>query len=128
MSFDTDNPEAGWVSLTSMNHARYRHACLVGDLEGQPGVYVSGYWGSGTYVEFYFEAANKWLDLQPLSTGRSWHTMTMVNNQIIVAGGYNMLTSIETLNGTAWSNTNNLKIWRQEHAAISLPSGILHCD
>ena len=62
---------------------------------------------------------------------------------MVVAGGNNEITSVETLNGTEWVQTNNLKVnffhiflvisssfkvGRDTHAAVVVPAGALSCQ
>ena len=39
----------------------------------------------------------------------SYHSLTFVSGQMVVAGGENEIASVETLDGTEWVETNNLK-------------------
>merc|ERR1712130_122116 len=133
-AFDTShqalNTTASWVTLTSMNAAREFHACNTGDFEGIFGIYVAG--GQNTVdlntVEFYSPVTNIWTNLATLGTARDFHSLTIVNGQMVVAGGEPLLTSVETLNGTEWIQTNNLKAGRANHAAVSVPAGLLTCQ
>merc|ERR1712013_911202 len=73
--------------------------------------------------------------LGSLETARGYHTMTVVSGQMIVAGGYNsswtntsgLLTSVETLNGTHWAQSNNLKVGRNYHTALTIEAGKILC-
>ena len=120
-AFDTSNQglktTASWVSLASMNAARQAHACNTGDFEGIFGIYVAGGAYNGGYldtVEFYSPVTDFWTNLDSLGTARDWHSLTIVHGQMVVAGGdrggETLTTSVETLNGTKWIQTNNLKV------------------
>jgi len=134
-AFDTSrqalNTTASWVTLASMNAAREYHACNTGDFEGIFGIYVAGGYTTAALntVEFYSPVTDIWTNLATLGTARSSHSLTIVNGQMVVAGGYpGLITSVETLNGTEWIQTNNLKAGRQDHAAVSVPAGLLTCQ
>ena len=137
-SYDTLDSNATWVTMQSLLQARYGHACHVGQFERQEGFYVSGGHGAAGYlssVEFYVSSVNKWRSLGSLETARGYHTMTVVSGQMIVAGGYNsswtntsgLLTSVETLNGTHWVQSNNLKVGRNYHTAVTIEAGKISC-
>ena len=128
-AFDTNSTAGSWVSLQNLIAARFGHACQVGEFEGQVGIFVSGGSGSSdlSSVEFYVAAVDRWRSIGALKTPRRYHSMTVVNQEMIVAGGYYLLTSVETLNGTIWLETNNLKVARHHHAAISFPASLLTC-
>jgi len=133
-AFDTSsqalNTTASWVSLASMNSAREFLACNTGDFEKTFGIYVTG--GQNTAVlntvEFYSPVTDTWTNLASLGTARYWHSLTKVNGQMVVAGGVTEITSVETLNGTEWIQTNNLKAGRGRHTAVSVPAGLLTCQ
>ena len=114
-AFDTSltdlNTTASWVSLASMNYAREGHACSLGKFEGLEGIYVAGGEPAYTNVEFYTPNIDTWRNIDTLTTGRSWHSLTIINGQMVVAGGMDKITSVETLNGTEWVQTNNLKVF-----------------
>ena len=116
-AFDTSsqalNTTATWVSLASMSAARENLACNTGNFEGIFGIYVSG--GQNTAdlntVEFYTPSTDIWTNLASLGTARAFHSLTIINGQMVVAGGDPEITSVETLNGTEWIQTNNLKVF-----------------
>ena len=63
-----------------------------------------------------------------LITNRYYFSISVVGRQLVVAGGKpGFLSSIETLNSTKWVETNNLKIGRNEHSAVSVPAAHLSC-
>ena len=49
-------------------------------------------------------------ELGSLATARSYHSLTIVGGQLVVAGGENEIASVETLNGREWIQTSNLKV------------------
>lgn len=130
--FDTNTSDAGWFFLDSMNAARAGLACLTGDFEGRLGIFVSGGQQLDTEilssVEFYSAEENTWQELGGMSTARSYHSLTFVSRQMVVAGGENEIASVETLDGTDWVETNNLKVGRDHHAALSIPATLLSCQ
>ena len=113
-AFDTSlatlNTTAGWEDLANMNYARQMFGCSVGVFEGLEGIYAAGSYDHPTLVEFYLPNIDTWRNIGALSTGRYYHSLTMINGQMVVAGGENHITSVETLNGTEWVETNNLKV------------------
>ena len=145
-AFDTSlaslNTTASWENLANMNYARESFGCSVGVFEGLEGIYAAGSYDYPTLVEFYAPDIDAWRNIDPLNTGRSYHTLTIINGQMVVAGGNNEITSVETLNGTEWVETNNLKVHfshfpcnfiflkvgRDMHAAVVVPAGALSCQ
>jgi len=133
-AFDTSsqalNTTAVWVSLASMKGARQVFGCSTGDFEGIFGIFVAGGWYTGDLntVEFYSPETDFWTNLDTLGTARTYHSLTIVNGQMVVAGGGALITSVETLNGTEWIPMNNLKAGRAQHAAVSVPAGLLTCQ
>ena len=115
-AFDTNsNTSAGsWFFLPSMNAARAGLACLTGDFEGRLGIFVAGGQHQDSEVlssvEFYSADEDTWQELGSLGTARSYHSLTIVSGEIVVAGGENEIVSVERLNGTGWVQTNNLKV------------------
>jgi len=132
VAFDTSlaelNTTASWVSLHSLGYKRWQHACGVGQFEGLEGIFVAGGADYPTTAEFYTPSIDMWRTIDTLSTGRNWHSLTIINGQMVVAGGDNEITSVETLNGTEWVQTNNLKVGRDHHAALSIPAGLISCQ
>ena len=104
------NTTASWESLANMNFARENFGCSVGTFEGLEGIYAAGSEDYPTNVEFYAPNINMWRNIDSLNTGRSLDTLTIINGKMVVAGGENEITSVETLNGTEWVQTNNLKV------------------
>ena len=87
-------------------------------------------YGDGNSVEFYVKDVDNWKILDDMKTNRVFHSLSIVNGQLVAAGGiYNniLLPSVETLNGTEWIVTNNLQAGRDRHAAVSVPAGIITC-
>ena len=115
-AFDTSsqasNETASWVSLASMNSAREWFACNTGDFEGIFGIFVAGGYTTVALntVEFYSPVTDIWMDLASLGTARRSHSLTIVDGKMVVAGGVTEISSVETLNGTIWIQTNNLKV------------------
>merc|ERR1719369_2424401 len=121
MSFDTQDQNKEWKTLKSLNVARYSHACQEGAYEGIEGIFVTGGWNAENSVEFYVKDVDTWRILGDMKTNRDSHSLSIVNGQLVAAGGYLMLSSVETLNGTEWILTNNLPSGRDRHAAVSVP-------
>merc|ERR1711915_462637 len=118
-------------TVKSLNVARSSHACQEGAYEGIEGIFVTGGSNAENSVEFYVKDVDTWRILGDMKTNRYWHSLSIVNGQLVAAGGVDMngyrLTSVETLNGTDWIVTNNLKTDRSSHAAVSVPAGIITC-
>merc|ERR1711915_85251 len=127
MSFDTKDQNKEWKNLKSLNIARYKHACQVGAVEGIEGIFVTGGYPDENSVEFYVKDVDTWMILGNMKTNRYSHTLSIVNGNLVAAGGYNRLNSVETLNGTEWIVTNNLQSGRYQHAAVNVPAGIITC-
>jgi len=127
MSFDTQDQKKEWKTLKSLNVARYNHACQEGAYEGIEGIFVTGGYDDRNSVEFYVKDVDTWRVLGDMKTNRYLHSLSIVNEQLVAAGGYDLLTSVETLNGTEWIITNNLKSGRMNHAAVSVPAGFITC-
>merc|ERR1711915_932926 len=127
MSFDTQDQNKEWKTLRSLNVARRRHACQEGAYEGIEGIFVTGGDGAENSVEFYVKDVDTWRILGDMKTNRYSHSLSIVNGQLVAAGGYDMLTSVETLNGTEWIVNNNLHSGRDRHAAVSVPAGFITC-
>jgi len=129
MSFDTQDQNKEWMTLKSLNVARSSHACQEGAYEGIQGIFVTGGYGAENSVEFYVKDVDTWRILGDMKTNRDSHSLSIVNGQLVAAGGYNngQLTSVEALNETEWIVTNNLQSGREGHAAVSVPAGIITC-
>merc|ERR1711915_651415 len=133
ISFDTQDQNKQWKNLHSLNLARYEHACQEGAYEGIDGIFVTGGGGLGNQisVEFYDKDVDTWTVLGDMKTNRRDHSLSIVNGKLVAAGGNNVtsyqLTSVETLNGAEWIVTNNLQSPRENHAAVSVPAGIITC-
>ena len=116
-AFDTNSntSDAGsWFFLASMNAARAGLACLTGDFEGRLGIFVAGGQQEDaevlSSVEFYSADEDTWQELGSLGTARSYHSLTIVSGEMVVAGGENEIASVERFNGTGWVQTTNLKV------------------
>jgi len=123
---------ATWQDLVGMNTARYDHACQMGQLDGQSGVFVSGgadRFGPGgiSSVEFFVAELNHWQNLGDMKAPRSLHSLSLSNGIFVAAGGTPTLQSVEVFNGTEWVSSNDLITGRQAHAAVSVPAGIITC-
>ena len=127
MSFDTQDQNKEWKTLKSLNVARRYHACQEGAYEGIEGIFVTGGIGDENSVEFYVKDVDTWRILGDMKTNRYDHSLSIVNGQLVAAGGDGLLTSVETLNGTEWIVTNNIHSGRYRHAAVSVPAGIITC-
>jgi len=134
ISFDTQDQNKEWKNLNSLNLARFNHACQEGAYEGIDGIFVTGGGDLGNQisVEFYDKDVDTWTVLGDMKTNRNHHSLSIVNGNLVAAGGYynvynGLLTSVETLNGTDWIVNNNLQAGRAEHAAVSVPAGIITC-
>ena len=129
MAFDT-TASSGWVSRRSMLEARTYHGCHVGQYEQADGIYVAGGYNTAflTAVEFYSVDMDIWRTLKPMTSARAYHSLTLVNGQIVAAGGTSLMATVETFNQTGgWQQTNNLKTGREDQAALSFPAGMLSC-
>jgi len=105
-----------WYSLNRLDTGRRNHACVKADLNGRPGLVVSG--GSNkagpniTSVEFYDAKTGSWLSMPSLRKGRQGHVMTVTKGRLLVAGGERVgrggkqfLDDIEMFNGQRWVTT-----------------------
>ena len=132
-AFDTERAfdDAGWFFLSRMSTPRAGLACHTGDFGGQLGIYVAGGHteeaGVLDTVEFYTANMGSWQNLGQLNTARSFHSLSIVNNQMVVAGGDNEIASIEAFDGTIWIQMESLKVGRDHHAAVSIPENLLPC-
>merc|ERR1711915_397715 len=101
MSFDTQDQYNEWKTVKSLNVARYDHACQEGAYEGIEGIFVTGGLNAGNSVDFYVKDVDTWRILGDMKTNRYWHSLSIVNGQLVAAGGVDMngyrLTSVETL-------------------------------
>ena len=113
-AFDTNTTDASWFFLGSMNVARAGLACNTGAFEGHFGIFAAGgqtdSHGLLNNVEFYSASTESWRNLGGLGAARSFHSLTIVGGRMVVAGGDNEVSSVETLNGTEWEQTNSLKV------------------
>merc|ERR1719378_1642536 len=125
ISFDTQDQNKEWKNLKSLNVARSSQACKEADYEGIRGIFVTGGLGDENSVEFYVKDLDTWRILGDMKTNRYRHSLSIVNGQLVAAGGMDYITSVETLNGTEWIVTNNLQSGRHAHAAVSVPAGII---
>ena len=131
-AFDTEraSDHPGWFFLSRMSTPRAGLACHTGDFGGQLGIYVAGgHTEAGVLdtVEFYTANMESWQNLGRLITARSFHSLSIVNGQMVVAGGDNEIASIEAFDGTSWIQMESLKVGRDHHAAVSIPENLLLC-
>ena len=131
-AFDTEraSDDPGWFFLSRMSTPRAGLACHTGDFAGQLGIYVAGgHTEAGVLdtVEFYTANMESWQNLGRLNTARSFHSLSIVNGQMVVAGGDNEIASIEVFDGTSWIQMESLKVGRDHHAAVSIPENLLLC-
>ena len=131
-AFDTEgaSDDPGWFFLSRMSTTRAGLACHTGDFAGQLGIYVAGgHTEAGVLdtVEFYTANMESWQNLGRLNTARSFHSLSIVNGQMVVAGGDNEIASIEVFDGTSWIQMESLKVGRDHHAAVSIPENLLLC-
>ena len=133
-AFDTEraSDDPGWFFLSRMSTPRAGLACHTGDFGGQLGIYVAGGHneeaGVLDTVEFYTANMESWQNLGRLNTARSFHSLSIVNGQMVVAGGDNEIASIEVFDGTSWIQMESLKVGRDHHAAVSIPENLLMCQ
>jgi len=102
-----------WFSLPSMAFPRRQHACSKVNMNGRPGVVVSGgaqgNLPNTTSVEFYDINSGQWLNLPSLDRSRRGHTMTTIDGSLAVAGGSSgtgrdteFLDDVEVFDGKRW--------------------------
>merc|ERR1711915_661678 len=103
ISFDAQDQNKEWKSLDSLNLVRFHHACQEGAYEGIDGIFVTGGGDLGTRisVEFYDKDVDTWTVLGDMKTNRNHHSLSIVNGNLVAAGGYynvynGLLTSVET--------------------------------
>merc|ERR1719362_2133811 len=102
-----------WYSLNRLTTGRRKHACVKANINGRPGLVVSG--GAGprggnmTSVEFYDAKTGSWLTLPSLQKGRRGHAMTVTKGKLVVAGGEGVgrggkqfLDDMEIFDGKKW--------------------------
>ena len=126
---DTNNNT--WVKMEPLIQARYAHGCQVGQLEKHEGIFVSG--GSIdpssplSSVEFYVASVDHWRSLGAMQAARDFHSLTIVGGQLVAAGGYNQLASVETMVGGNWVHSYNLSVARDYHAAVTIHNTYITC-
>ena len=131
-AFDTENLPEGWVSLRSMTMGRSGHACQGALYDGEEGIFVSGGYEDdvSASVEFYRPTSDTWSNITPLNIGRRYQSMTVVSDQLVVAGGDcegSGWNSVEMFNGSHWLVTTHLLEGRRNHAAVSVSVSFYSC-
>ena len=136
-AFDTSllstNEHLDWIRKGSMNQVRQSFGCHVGSFEGSHGIFAAGGNGNGLTldtVEFYGIAEESWKAVGSLNRARDSFPMSLVGAQIVVTGGQtplDLLTSVETFDGTSWVELDELQTGRARHVAVSIPAGKLSC-
>eukprot|EP00088_Acartia_fossae_P069816 TRINITY_DN9205_c0_g1_i2.p1 TRINITY_DN9205_c0_g1~~TRINITY_DN9205_c0_g1_i2.p1 ORF type:complete len:527 (+),score=102.23 TRINITY_DN9205_c0_g1_i2:149-1729(+) len=103
-----------WFSLPSMYYPRRQHACTKVDMNGRPGIMISGgsdgVYTNMTSVEFFDIYRNSWTELPNMFRGRRSHVMTSIDNSIAIAGGTantpegdtEYLSDVEVFDGRRW--------------------------
>lgn len=107
-----------WFSLPSMNIARKMHSCEKVNMNGRPGIVISG--GTDRFntnqtstVEFYDLHRGTWTLLPGMSRGRQNHMMTTIDGRLAVMGGVatdqkgetQHLNDVEVFEGNRWRPT-----------------------
>ena len=97
---------------------RFSHACI---LKGTDIIVTGGY--SDGYLnttEALDTLSWTWSPLPDLQLSRSYHTMELVNDKIMVFGGSDAQNSSETFDGTAWT-VETLAHKHIYHASVTVP-------
>ena len=135
-AFDTSllstDEQVDWVSKGNMDQARQSLGCHVGSFEGSHGIFAAGGNGNGLTldsVEFYEIAKDSWKAVGSLSQARDSFPMSLVGALIVVTGGQSslLLNSVESFDGAAWVELDQLRTGRARHVAVSIPAGKLSC-
>ena len=108
------------------------HACTAASLGNKDGISVSGGFSSDSEylssVQFYTASEDTWEDLGDLLTKRSYHSMSLVGQNLVVAGGApEILDSVETSSGDTWEEGHSLREERKLHAVLSIEDGMIDC-
>lgn len=116
-----------WSLTDPLNQGR-TNVCCVKIADGS--VLVSG--GGSSYfstAEVYDPTTNLWTQVNDMNSRRLRHTLTLLdNNMVLAVGGYNGTTVVNTCElfnpatGT-WSLTGSITDERYYHAAVKLPDG-----
>jgi uncharacterized delta-60 repeat protein len=135
------DPASGtWIQTGSMTTARDSHTAT---LLPNGKVLVTGGYNSSlmnwfiSSAELYDPASGKWTTTGSLTTGRAFHTATLLpDGRVLVAGGFGGLTFPNPNNATylssvelydpvtgQWTVTGAMTTARDGHAAALLPSG-----
>ena len=110
-AFDTrlmgTSDSLSWVEKASMSARRYGHGCKVGVFDGEEGIFVAGGQNERGLTldsaEFYNPVEDAWQAIGALNIARTFFQMTMLGDEVLASGGKpELLTSLETWNGTAW--------------------------
>ncbi|XP_023332298.1 kelch-like protein 38 [Eurytemora carolleeae] len=107
-----------WENMTEMTSPRFSHACI---LKGTDIIVTGGY--SDGYLnttEALDTLSWTWSPLPDLQLSRSYHTMELVNDKIMVFGGSDAQNSSETFDGTAWT-VETLAHKHIYHASVTVP-------
>jgi len=122
-----------WYSLNRLTTGRRKHACVKANINGRPGLVVSG--GAGprggnmTSVEFYDAKTGSWLTLPSLQKGRRGHAMTVTKGKLVVAGGEGVarggkqyLDDMEIFTGKRWvTSKQKLDRPRADFSLLKIP-------
>jgi len=122
-----------WYSLNRLTTGRRKHACVKANINGRPGLVVSG--GAGpkggnmTSVEFYDAKTGAWLTLPSLQKGRRGHAMTVTKGKLVVAGGEGVarggrqyLDDVEIFTGKRWvTSKQKLDRPRADFSLLKIP-------
>jgi len=105
---DTETGE--WRETEPLPGGRAEHECLVGDYNGERGLYLTG--GCTDYCQtqfsdtwFFSFTSETWTELASMSTTRARHRMAYVGDQIAVVGGAvpsGPIATIEVFDGETW--------------------------
>ena len=129
------DPKTGtWTMTSPLNLARYAHTATLlpnGKVLVVGGEHnTGGSWSSLDVAELYDPAAGVWTIAAPMSSGRSYHTSTMLpNGKVLIAAGMNddagflnLAELYDPATGT-WTPTGVLSDMRAFHTATLLANG-----
>ena len=78
-------------------------------------------------VEFYAAQDQRWQVLGSMTHARVGHSLSIVSGIPYAAGG-EYSPSVERLDGTTWEEAGSMKGWRDLHAAVNIPAGVVICN
>ena len=97
---------------------RFSHACI---LQGTDIIVTGGYSNGYLNTTQALDTLSwTWSPLPDLQLSRSYHTMELVNDKIMVFGGSDAQNSSETFDGTTWT-VETLAHKHIYHASVTVP-------